>query len=211
MSSEKIHIFDKEKLNKIFSFIDQNKWNEAKTIWVLDFLRLKPTGKNFDCFSSPFDIFGEVLSSQQKYKEELKCEECHLSLGSFTSDFYLFTRDSLNELFQDFFLFQECTLCRKIVKSKLQGIFNVKPAFLYCETFYKDNTVNLNCYQLPRYLEIRSLTYKLLLAQIKIKDHFKGIFLLSDNFFLIDDLQNKNKKLKVPKDHKVVCCLYYLS
>jgi hypothetical protein len=209
-STQEIPFFDKRNLNQIFSLIEEKKWDEAKTKWVLDFLKLQPTEKAFNSYGDPFQHFGKILSFQQKYNELLTCDECQSNLGNYESDYYTFSRDSSNEIFHDFFLLLECRLCRRVVKSKHKGNFNIEPAFLYCETFYKDNTANLKCNQLPRYIEINDLNYKLLLAQIKIGEHFKGIFLLNEKFYLIDDLQHKNRRLRVPKEHKIVSCLYYL-
>ena len=69
---------------------------------------------------------------------------------------------------------------------------------------------------MPKLIIIKDLCFKLLLSQIiidenKITAHFKGIFLINDTFYLIDDLDNGNKKLKLPKKHKVTSCLYYLE
>ena len=57
---------------------------------------------------------------------------------------------------------------------------------------------------MPKLIKIKDLCFKLLLSQIiidenKITAHFKGIFLINDTFYLIDDLDNGNKKLKLPK------------
>ena len=39
-STQEIPFFDKRNLNQIFSLIEEKKWDEAKTKWVLDFLKL---------------------------------------------------------------------------------------------------------------------------------------------------------------------------
>ena len=74
----------------------------------------------------------------------------------------------------------------------------------------------VNCSEVPKELKINELSFKLLCCQIIVNEqsktgaHFKGIFLIDDLFYLIDDLK-KDKKLDIPKSHKVTNCLYYLN
>jgi hypothetical protein len=71
----------------------------------------------------------------------------------------------------------------------------------------------LTCNQLEKEIKVQNLTFQLLVAQIifnenKSSAHFKGLFLIDDKFYLIDDLQ-KGKRLDIPKKHTVTSCLYY--
>jgi hypothetical protein len=40
--SNTIRGFDKTSLNVVINFIEQNNWNEAKTIWIIDILKMIP-------------------------------------------------------------------------------------------------------------------------------------------------------------------------
>jgi hypothetical protein len=212
-NEEDTGLFCKEKLLKMFSFIDKKEWNEAKTIWALEFLKLNPgQTNNFSFFNDSFSIFGKILSYQQKYSENLSCSECNIDLGVSESDFLVFSRDQSKEIQRNFYI--TCRKCQNSVKSKFRGNFCVKPGFLYCEMFYSeinDSTTHIKCHELPKLISLNNLNFKLLLAQIYINNnHFKGIFLLDEKFVLIDDLQHGNKRLRVPKEHKVTCCLYFI-
>jgi hypothetical protein len=172
-SSISIDLFDKAKLQQAFSYIEDDEWDKAKTIWILDFLKETPNleTKTFSTFNQSFDVFGRFLTSQQKYSETLECvnEKCKYSLGIKESDFYMFSRDDSNKLTHDFF-FAKCRKCKTDVSCSLSGNFNINPAFLYCEMSYKNTTKPINCYELPKLLKINNLTFKLLLAQNVNKD-----------------------------------------
>ena len=73
----------------------------------------------------------------------------------------------------------------------------------------------LGCYQFPQIILIQNSSFKLITAQIIINKgkenvHLKGIYLINDNFYFIDDLDKENRELVIPKKHKVTCCLYFL-
>ena len=74
----------------------------------------------------------------------------------------------------------------------------------------------LGCYQFPQIILIQNSSSKLITAQIitnqgKENAHLKGIYLINDNFYLIDDLDKQSRELVIPKKHKVISCLYYLE
>jgi hypothetical protein len=199
----------KKKLNQIFTFIEENKWDEAKTIWILDFLKQLPEQKTFCTFNQSFNVFGRFLSVQQKYTEDLTCRGCEYNIGVKVSDFLMFSKAyNSNFLTRDIF-FIECRKCKNNIISE-HGNFVTKPAFLYCEILYKSMTDSVKCYELPEFIYIKDLTFKLILAQIYEHNHFLGIFLLKDKFVVLNDLQNKIRNLEVPPVHKVTHCLYFL-
>ena len=41
----------------MINLIDENKWNEAKTLWLIDICKLKPIKDTIDCFGSVFEFF----------------------------------------------------------------------------------------------------------------------------------------------------------
>jgi hypothetical protein len=52
--------FEKDQLNKMFSYIEKGNWNHAKSIWILEFLKLVPNdNKEFSTFDSTFDSLEE--------------------------------------------------------------------------------------------------------------------------------------------------------
>ena len=97
------------------------------------------------------------------------------------------------------------------------GHFLKSPCWLYFDVLYDINEKRtLTCQMLPKSIIKQNFRFKLILAQIIVNGgtknaHFKGIFLINENFFLIDDLQKNKRNLSVPKKHKVTSCLYYIE
>lgn len=152
LNAESIDNFNKDKINQIYFLIEENKWNEVKTIWVLEFLKQEPNNfvKLFSTFDQSYNVFGSFLSAQQLYTTELVCdnEDCKFSLGIRESAFYIFTRDDSNLLIHDFFVVN-CKKCHTKMSCNYSGSFNVTPAFLYCDTMYRVDTLPINCKELP--------------------------------------------------------------
>ena len=214
-----IESFNKENLNQIFSNVNQNKWDEAKTIWLLDFLNLKPNKEvsSFNAMSDSFNVFGRFIEHQQTYNLKLCCSTCKRIKNKLGSSITFEKIDKNKAIYE--FEYESCrNCCKKMDLMDLQ--FRSVPAWLYLDTVYGDNQLNNNLghTMLPKKLKINNYTYQLLLAQIiiisddiNIANHFKGIFLINNNFYLIDDLQKGASNLKIPKNTKVTSCLYYLE
>ena len=95
------------------------------------------------------------------------------------------------------------------IKNKVQNEENS------AKTQHKQSEM-LGCYQLPQNILIENSSFKLITAQIIVNQgkenaHFKGIYFINDNFYLIDDLDKDNRELVIPKKHKVTSFLYYLE
>jgi hypothetical protein len=86
----------------------------------------------------------------------------------------------------------------------------------FFDIHYKSFDEKVHCSDVPKFIRVNKLTYKLLCCQIivnaqsKTAAHFKGIFLIDDCFFLVDDLY-PGKKINVPKLQKVTSCLKFLQ
>jgi hypothetical protein len=199
----------------MIDYIEENKWDEAKTIWVLHFLQLKPNNKKcFDLFGDVHMFFGKILGHQQIYNENIDCELCKLSY-SLQSDTFFFHFDEVNENIQYSFAVRYCNLCSNKILSKNNGTFLSIPAWLYFDVNYDlDSNFKLHINHVPRIISINGDSYKFLCAIInntvnKI-NHFRGIFLLDEKYCFVDDLSHNKNNLEIPKKHKITSLIYYL-
>jgi hypothetical protein len=207
--------FDRQALNTVIDFIEQNKWNEAKSIWILEILKMTPNAPHsFSTYNASYNSIGRIISEQQKYIAEAKCEFCsHEERDKQLMHFY-FNTDINNNLIHTFSHGYECPLCEQTMNTR-KGRFISTPAWLVFDINYKDHSTNVNCYDVPKLITVNEFTFKLLCCQIhtneasKTSAHFKGIFLIEDIFYMVDDL-NIKKRPNIPKKQKVSSCLYYL-
>ena len=90
--------FDKESINHILDFIGQNKWNEAKSIWILEILKMTPNEVGqFSTYTVTYSVFGRILSGQQIFVADSKCSFCDYSQFKESNAFY-FKHDANNNL-----------------------------------------------------------------------------------------------------------------
>ncbi len=177
---------------------------------------------NFSAFGDSYQTFGRVISKQQSYQVDLKCEnsKCPKKTSITTTSNQFFYSINSNNVYKPlFYLEYFCDTCKSVLSEK-SGAFVSNPAWLYFDMNYRQTNTRREDYLTCNHLEkespekVQNLTFQLLVAQIifnenKSSAHFKGLFLIDDKFYLIDDLQ-KGKRLYVPKKHKVTSCLYYL-
>ena len=214
--SSQVTAFDKASINLVIDSIEQNKWNEAKTVWILKFLKMTPNKEGqFSTYSDTFRVFGRILSSQQLFFADSKCSCCDFSQFKESTEFY-FNHDANNNLIYELSFGDICPLCNQKMDGN-KGRFSSNPAWLFFDVNYNHKSFEkVNCSELPKVIQINELSFKLLCCQIIVNEqskagaHFKGIFLIDDSFYLIDDLK-KDVKLNVPTSHKVTNCLYYLN
>jgi hypothetical protein len=206
--------FDKELAKSVVDRIEENDWLTAKWIWTVEILKLVPNNKYvIDTFANSFDSFGRIIAQQQVFMRTTKC----VCRGGLVDDRetelnqLYFNRDENNSLTHTFSHGSKCPACCQTMIHR-GGQFLSTPAWLFFDVNYTDNMVKLNCYEAPLSIRLNELTFKLLCCQIKMSHmaHFKGIFLIEDTFYMLDDL-NSQKKPSVPVDHRVTSLLYYSS
>ena len=206
--------FDKEKLNKMFSYIEKGNWNHVKSIWILEFLKLIPSEDHvfINTYLDSFQTFGKIIEKQQICNLSLTCDFCSRKIYKHTSSNFYYDINGQYSLGKHY-----CSKCRKIM-SVIKGSENflTKPAWLYFDINYLQKNQKLSCFRIPKRIEINELNFKLIIAQILVNEnkedaHFKGVFLINDSYFLLNDLDQGNRELKVPKKNKVTACLYYLE
>ena len=96
-------------------------------------------------------------------------------------------KDKNNNLTHTFSEEFECPGCGQTMV-ELGGKFLSTPAWLFFDVNY-DNDVKVNCSDVPKTIKVNEFTYKLILCQIRMSHmaHFKGIFLINDKFYLLDE------------------------
>ena len=217
MSNGEIYGLNKLRLKQIFDSIENGNWNKAKSIWILEFLQLKPKDDlSFCTFSNSYESFGRIMAIQQVYSVSLACEFDEYSSCIQSNNFYFHfngdnsVRYSLATRF--------CRNCGGEMSEVVGSVsFLVCPSWLYFDVHYEINDKRqLTCLMLPMHIRINNLDFKLIMAQIIVNSrtknaHFKGIFLINEKFFLIDDLCKNNRNFNVPKKNRVTSCLYYIK
>jgi hypothetical protein len=121
---------------------------------------------------------------------------------------FYFTKYADNNLVYEITFGEKCQYCRKKISGN-KGRFESTPAWLYFDFNYRTNIDSVNHTHVPKMISVGDLNYKLLYCQIKDGDHFRGIFLIHDNFYMIDDLK-RGEIFSIPESNKVSNCLYHL-
>ena len=100
-----------------------------------------------------------------------------------------------------------CDSCKSQIRYRIQFINKIKFLFI--------SSLNNNVYYdlLPLNVQLDSLNFKLLYAIIHRFGHFKAIFKLFDNNYLVNDVGQKVVLFPTPTLNKevVVCAFYYLT
>ena len=70
----------KSKLNEIVNLILQNEWNKAKTIWILNVLKLEPKRRCFSTFGDEFDFYIKHVKELQLLNYTCSNRSCRNSV-----------------------------------------------------------------------------------------------------------------------------------
>ena len=55
-------------IRRVVESINQNMWNKAKSIWIIDVCNVTPTRRVFDCNDCEFEKFIRFVNDMQMYK-----------------------------------------------------------------------------------------------------------------------------------------------
>ena len=198
-----------KKIDLIVSLIDLDKWNEAKTVWILEFVKIKPSNGAFSVWGCEHDNFINLIKCLQTRNYVCKNYSCK-DAGSFKqlTDFYFYKKE--NTITCSLVDKHPCMICCS--KENTDSQFMVKPCWIFFQCNYDifgtDDGISIN--ELPTFLTVDNLQYNLLMTTISTPNHFKSIFFLNKNFYLIDDLNIKTASNKIPI-HKVRTCVYFIE
>jgi len=108
-------------------------------------------------------------------------------------------------------LFEEklCSDCS--IRQKCDLHLQNKTFWLIIKCIYDSKSFDdITIFELPREIIVSNKKYRLLLGKIHETNHFTSIFYINKRFYGFDDLKNKVFDNKVPVEHRIESCLYYL-
>jgi len=192
-------------IKKVIELIEENKWYTAKTVWIIDVVKIMPKRRVFDCEDNEYNMFIQFLRPFQKF--ELYCGQNQCALKNVAVktkvDLY-FSREQNNKFVLT--TLDNCSNCG----ANLLMRFLQTPPWLIIQIGSDD----LICFdEFSKKLNLDSREYTHLCSTIvspNIKNHFCAIFEIEGRSFLIDDLNSQYSE-NIPNVHKVSTCFYFLS
>ena len=195
-----------EKLKMIIDLISANEWNRAKTLWILEILKITPKRRTFDTFGEEFDCFIKHIKELQCLNYYCRSEHCNDNIF-YTNDEFYFENDENNNLTLSFDEKTECRIC-KTHEHVFKSLGKSTP-WLFIQNLVKFNNKPLTIYDLPNEIRIEKNTFKLLMCTFNVGLHFKSIFKIKDEYYLFDDLiDGLSSDIN---NHQVSSCFYYLT
>lgn len=188
-------------ISKIIELIDKYHWNEAKTIWLLDVINLKPNRSlEFNTYGSEYDFFIKAISKKQTIA--YKCETCDIEVAKRYEDLFIY-KSKNNETFFNFDAYNNCYECNTNVIAKFVDC----PFGLFIQANGK-----IDISEIPLTIKIDAYSFDFLCCTFKINsNHFSSIFKLNNSYYLVDDLDyNKSLNKNIP-DHSICTIFYYLT
>ena len=191
------------KIKKIVKLIDIEEWDRAKTVWVLDFMKLKPNELNTFCaFGSLYNSFSKHMMSLQQYKFRCLCR---------TNDILRtqLTLEKNNKIVSFSFYDFNCKKCLSIG----ENFFIENPLWLFVEM-----NGQITIEEVPQNLIIGKVNYSFICAIYHSSNstnsslnHFLSIFRFNKKFYFFDDMSNKILSDKIPFKSALEWCVYCLN
>lgn len=197
-------------INEMIEKIDLHQWNQAKSIWIRDILKMNPIKKgksmNISTLGTTSDMFIDIFRQQQEIIVTSTCSQsCQNNNKTLTTSELFFNR-SLNNLT----IIQElyCKKCKKNTSNNIK-FSNTRPLFLFIE-FHHSITRDI----LPKAITIENYSFKLLCEIYfdKQRAHFVSLFNIFDSLYYFDDLEKSIEKVSSYTTRKPMnSCFYYLE
>ena len=158
-------------------------------------------------FGTEYNFFVKYLEDFQKVELIQDCvnKKCKKKHSVFVAKNFYFDKDSNNNIILNLFLHERCEICDS--KLNIQYKFLYQPCWLFIESSPKEG---LTVFDIPKKLSLDGKNFYLLCATFNSEAHFRAIFLINDEYLLVDDMKNKHLNHKIP-DHKIVTSFYYLN
>jgi hypothetical protein len=211
----------RDKIIEIISNIESLNWNGAKELWILDVMKYNENVKNntISLFGSEDNRFLQFLS---EYQEHALIQSCNIScrengkvIREDASKIFFKKSQNVIKLYSGYINY--CKKCKKKITSQIR--FKKNPSFIFIESMHS----NIRFYQIPIYLTIAKIKYRLLCATVHKPGHFESIFNINEFLYLIDDLNQSttyltklNSSQSIDKNDnlifeslKVTVCLYF--
>ena len=158
-------------------------------------------------YGSEYEFFLNPIIQLQKYRLVLSCSSI-CPKNKLTKDSVSFNFKKKNdEVSLSFTEKNNCDHCKG--KINIESVFFKSPPWIFIQIIDK---VPIFLDDLPKVLIINEIKYQFLCATIHTNspNHFRSIFFLDNNYFLIDDLKTNKIDTKIPHI-KVITCFYFKS
>ena len=205
---ERNHIID------IINCVEKKEWNKAKSIWISKIINsdCDLTGKNsiiknktISTYGSEYEFFLNFIIQFQKYKLTYTCSAC-CSMNNTTKESVSinFVKNNV-VVFMNLTERDKCSKCK--AKKNNECLFLKTPPWLFIQ---KIDTAPIYVNELPKIITISRESFLFLCATIHTDspNHFRSIYYLNNEYFLVDDLKAGEIDEHMPH-LKVVTCFYY--
>ena len=125
-----------ENISKIIKLVLANEWNFAKTICILDVIKLKPQRRRFSTFGDEHEFFISFVNELQLVN--FYCESCE-SIFYSKSEMYFDLDENMNVRLS----LDEKRVCSFCGGEKLANYFDKKPNWLFIQCLYSIKNNNL--------------------------------------------------------------------
>jgi hypothetical protein len=206
----------KQNILRVIDHIENNDWDRAKTIWLIEICTIKPgLNKNnelvLNAEGNEYQFFTEHLSDLFKYKNTSVCSNKNCVKHEQTTKIFKdlsFKKENRQVLFSFLSKNDKCGHCNTGELTIKKEFLNLPP-FLIIECCFGSK---ISVDELPDSLIIGQVEYKFLSCTFfkPANKHYVSIFYLDNLLYLIDDLNRTNINGNIPK-HNFSNCFYYLS
>ena len=190
-------------IQTIIDLIEMNEWDRAKTLWVLIILKLTPDNWEISTFGTQYNMFVQPIKDLQVLY--FTCNQCQVEVIRPRNDFQLSKIG--NECQLNSSVVEDCQNCKTMVNGRFKNDCFVLLVEVLSDL--DENKIQVN--EIPERLHIDGHNFNFLCCSIEVINHFQSIFSLNGSFYLIDDLKGKKMNNRIPADHKISFCFYYLS
>jgi hypothetical protein len=176
-----------ETIKEIIKNINDLEWNIAKELWIKNIMHYNEEirKKSITLYGSESNRFIRHINEyQQHHLIQICSENCNRNrnviIQSNCDKIYFKKINNKVNIYSGFDGL--CSECKAPIKSEIT--FENNPNFLFIESIYSNIFLN----DLPKTINIRGISYKILCSTIHQNDHFLSIFSINDYLFKIDDL-----------------------
>ena len=195
-----------ENFLKIIREINENNWNRAKTIWIFDVSQRKSDITQICSFGNEYQFFTQHIVFMQRFNRFEICESCGHNSNPRDQNYIYFDKQ-FGRIVINILKATACIKCNNEMSIDFKFVQDF-PCWLVLEIGYQ---VKLTVDELPKLLNLKEKNYKLLCATYNNgASHFLGIFLVSGEFYLVDD-RNPRACYKGSPKKQITTCFYYME
>jgi hypothetical protein len=179
-----------KEIKNIIKHINSNDWNKAKEVWINNVINYLPDADQINLYGTERDNFLQYLSQFQIYDKIQYCSSnCQRNKLTIFKDADMIMLYVNPQVTLDPNLVKS-PFCEKCNSSKiLTYTFKNKPNFIFIDSYDVKSTY-LNDY--PSEFIFGNLSFKRLCTTLyNGNNHFVGVFVIEDNYFVVDDTNDQ--------------------